>query len=108
VVFLPAIVAELQRDAEVLLAEQAHDVLQLIPRRRREMPCCSATSWRTVLLAAGCAVPRLMFLTGTFRRTRRVETISHSAFSLNSSSAVITSLDSLVSKSIDAFEPLKS
>jgi hypothetical protein len=61
-----------------------------------------------VVFAAGTAAPRVMFLTGTLRRIKRVWTISHSALILNSSSAISVSFDSLASNSIDAFEPLKS
>src|SRR5689334_17324804 len=53
-------------------------------------------------------VPRVKLRTGTFRRTRRVWTMSHSALSLNSSSATSVRSDSCGLNSMEALEPLKS
>jgi hypothetical protein len=50
----------------------------------------------------------LKFLIGTPRRTSRVCTISHSAFILNSSSAVSVSVLSVGFKTMSAVTPLKS
>ena len=72
------------------------------------MPCLSVTTWRTVLPAAGSTSPRSMFFTGTLRRISRVCRISHTAPTLNASSAVRTSVLSALTNSMAAGEPLKS
>ena len=71
-------------------------------------PCCSVTTRRTVSLAPRSRSPRLTFFSGTLRRTSLVSTTSHSACILNSPSATRVSVASWRSKSIAAFEPLKS
>ena len=72
------------------------------------IPDCSVMTWRTVLPAEGSTSPSSMFLTGTLRRISRVCRTSQTAPTLKASSAVRTSVLSVLTKSIAALEPLKS
>ncbi len=133
-----AVVAELQRDAEVVLAQRLDRFLQLVLRGRghahlvgldrrlhllqllvlQELHDLLGRLDRDALLdrddaahgaaGGGSDSPALKFLMATPRRTRRVCTISHSAFILNSSSASSVRVMSVWLSVISALAPLKS
>ena len=132
-----SIVSELEGDAEVVAAEQAHRFLKVVfdgaltrtwsawiaactfltfwsfrnftisRAASLEIPCCMSIVRRTVR-RAGSMSPALKFFTGTLRRTRRVWTISQSASIFILSSAVSVRVFSAGLKSMSALAPLKS